>query len=87
MRLDKFLKLSAIYKTRSSAEKAIDNGNILLNGATTKPAASVRVGDELTVITPLKKSSYKIMNIFEKNVTKKEAKEMIVLTGEEKIEF
>jgi ribosomal 50S subunit-recycling heat shock protein len=87
MRLDKFLKLSALFKTRSSAEKAIDTGNILLNDVKTKPAATVKTGDELTITTPLKKSRYKVVNIFEKNVTKKEAKEMTALIGEEKFEL
>ena len=31
MRLDKFLKISLIFKTRSSGEKIIEEGNVLIN--------------------------------------------------------
>ena len=87
MRLDKFLKTSCLFKTRSSASKLIDQGNILINDVKTKPAVNIKIGDIITIITPLKKSLYKIMTILEKNVTRQEAKEMTQLIGEEKFEI
>ena len=87
MRLDKFLKTSCLFKTRSSASKAIENGNVLINEKKTKSSLNVKLDDILTVVTPLKISRYKIINILEKNVTKKEAKDMYQLIGEEKIEI
>jgi ribosomal 50S subunit-recycling heat shock protein len=87
MRLDKFLKISCLFTTRSSAEKSITLGNVLLNNLKSKPSSNVKIGDNLTIITPFKKSNYEVLKIFEKNVSKKEAREMLSLTGEENIEF
>jgi ribosomal 50S subunit-recycling heat shock protein len=83
MRLDKFLKISLIFKTRSAAEKAIDRKSVLLNGKQTKPAARVSVGDTLTVIQPLKTVTYRVEAIAEKNVSRQEARELYTVTGEE----
>ena len=85
MRLDKFLKISCIFPTRSSAEKAIIKGNVILNDHKTKPSANVRVGDYIIAIFPFKKISYQVLKLLEKNVSKKEAKEMINIISEEKI--
>ncbi len=83
MRLDKFLKISLVFKTRSSAEKAIENHNVLLNGAPAKPAAKVKVEDLITVIYPLKKTVYKVLQLFDKSVPKKTAREMTEIISEE----
>jgi len=87
MRLDKYLKLSLIYKTRSSAEKDIENGNVLLNNKKAKPASSVTIGDKLKVTLPLKETEYEIICIYEKNVSRKMAREMYKVIGEKSFEL
>ena len=87
MRLDKFLKIALLFKTRSSGEKAIEDGKVLINDNKSKPSANVKIGDTLTISTPLKKSVYKILLLSEKNVSKKEAKEMYEVISEEHIEL
>jgi len=87
LRLDKFLKIACIFKTRSSAEKAISKGDILLNDKTVKPALLVKPGDILTISFLLKKVKYRILKISEKSVSKQEAKELTEILGEEKFEF
>ena len=87
MRLDKFLKTSLIYKTRSSAEKAIIRGSVILNEKKTKPSSNVKVNDYLVICFPLKIIKYQVLMLIEKNVSKKEAKEMVKIIGEQKIEF
>ncbi len=87
MRIDKFLNISCIFKTRSAAEKAIEKNLVMLNGKAVKPAHKVNVGDELLIINPLKKSTYRIEMLCEKNVSKKQAEEMISLIKEEDNEF
>lgn len=47
MRLDKWLWAARFFKTRSLASDAVDGGKVKLNGATTKPAKDVKVGDRL----------------------------------------
>lgn len=87
MRLDKFLKTAIIFKTRSSGEKAIEDGKVLLNELKSKPSANIKEGDLLTVILPFKITKYRVLKLLDKNVSKKDAKNMIEIIGEEKIEL
>lgn len=87
MRLDKFLKTSLIFKTRSSGEKAIENGSVKLNDKPVKPSSTAQAGDIITVTLPLKKTTYKILQILENNVSKKMAKEMFEIIKEENFDI
>ena len=49
MRLDKWLWAARFYKTRTLASDAVDGGKVRLNGATTKPAKEVKMGDRLDI--------------------------------------
>ena len=49
MRLDKWLWTARFYKTRSLASDAVDGGKVKLNGAATKPAKDVKIGDRLPI--------------------------------------
>src|SRR3569832_2561853 len=49
LRLDKWLWAARFFKTRALAAEAINGGKVWLNGARTKPAHAVRVGDELQI--------------------------------------
>ena len=49
VRLDKWLWAARFFKTRSMAAQAVNGGKVELNGARTKAAKNVRVGDELLV--------------------------------------
>lgn len=87
MRLDKFLKVALIFKTRNSALKAIKDGKVTLNNSRAKPSTEVKINDNLAITFPLKKVEYKILMIKEKNVSKQEAKELYEISKEEKIEI
>jgi ribosome-associated heat shock protein Hsp15 len=49
MRLDKWLWAARFFKTRSLAQQAVAGGRVQLNGARTKPAHEVKVGDTVEV--------------------------------------
>jgi ribosome-associated heat shock protein Hsp15 len=49
VRIDKWLWAARFFKTRSLAERACELGRIDSNGARTKPAREVRIGDMLRV--------------------------------------
>ncbi len=87
MRLDKFLKITLVFKTRSSAEKLIEAGKISINGKIAKPSSAVKPGDRIMIVFPFKKVEYEIIEIREKNVSKKDARELMKLIGEETIEL
>ncbi|MGE5472342.1 MAG: RNA-binding S4 domain-containing protein [Bacteroidota bacterium] len=49
MRIDKWLWAARFFKTRSLATDAVSGGKIKLNGAPTKPARDVKIGDRLDI--------------------------------------
>jgi ribosome-associated heat shock protein Hsp15 len=49
VRLDVWLDVACLYKTRSEAQKACNGGKVEINGHSAKPHRPVRVGDELRI--------------------------------------
>ena len=49
VRLDKWLWAARFFKTRSSAQQAIEGGKVRLNGESAKPAKEVRPGDAIVI--------------------------------------
>ena len=49
MRLDKWLWAARFFKTRSLAQQAVGGGRVQLNGARTKRAHEVKIGDTVDV--------------------------------------
>ncbi|HOT97148.1 MAG TPA: RNA-binding S4 domain-containing protein [bacterium] len=50
-RLDKWLKIARLFKTRSLATAACEERRVKVNGAVAKPAKEIRPGDTLTIRT------------------------------------
>lgn len=48
-RIDKWLWAARLFKTRALATTAVEGGKVHLNGARTKPAKHLKVGDTLIV--------------------------------------
>jgi ribosomal 50S subunit-recycling heat shock protein len=49
MRLDVLLFELRLFKSRSQASEAIQQGRVLLNGAHAKPSREARAGDRVTI--------------------------------------
>lgn len=49
MRLDKYLKVSRIFKRRTVAKEVSKNSRILINGRIAKPGTDVKENDILTI--------------------------------------
>ena len=49
IRIDKWLWAARFFKTRGLACDAVSGGKVKLNGAASKPAREIRVGDRLTI--------------------------------------
>ena len=53
VRLDVWLDIACLYKTRSEAQKACRLGKVSVNGAAAKAHRDLKVGDELVIARPL----------------------------------
>lgn len=49
MRIDKWLKMARIFKSREEAGRACDLGRVKVNGLEAKPSKVVKAGDEIVV--------------------------------------
>ena len=53
VRLDTWLDVACLFKTRSEAQKACKLGKVSVNGQTAKPHRDVRAGDKIEISRPL----------------------------------
>jgi len=73
-RIDKWLNISCLFKTRAKATKACDERRIKINNLVAKPAKLVTTGDKVTI----RKAGGKFINltvlaVSHKNVSAKDA--------------
>lgn len=52
VRLDVWLDVSCVFRTRSEAQRACTGGKVEVNGDNARPNRQVRVGDHLTITRP-----------------------------------
>ena len=53
LRLDVWLDVSCLFRTRFEAQKAIKGGKVDVNGQSAKPHREIRPGDEILITRPL----------------------------------
>jgi ribosome-associated heat shock protein Hsp15 len=73
MRLDKYLWAIRLFKTRSQAGDACDNGKVKLNKENVKASRAVQVNDEYEVKTENKRWVIKVTGLLFKRVQYSEA--------------
>ena len=84
LRLDKYLWAIRIFKTRSQATTAIDEGKVKLNGDNIKPSRTVVIGDKYTIKTPARRWTIEITDLLHNRVAYEEAiKNYVDITPEE----
>ncbi len=74
IRLDKWLKLSRLCKTRSIATKACEAGKVKINGEKSKASRLIKIGDEITIKARTKYRTVDVLDIVFKNISNKDAK-------------
>jgi ribosome-associated heat shock protein Hsp15 len=52
VRLDVWLDVACLFKTRSEAQRACKVGRVMVNGMVAKPHRELRAGDELVIARP-----------------------------------
>jgi ribosome-associated heat shock protein Hsp15 len=72
-RLDKYLWAIRIFKTRSQATRACDDGKVKIAGATVKPSKIVAIGDVLDIRAEGRKWTIEVTGIIQNRVKYEEA--------------
>lgn len=77
IRLDVWLDVSCLFKTRSEAQRACQGGKIEVNGqGAAKPHREVRPGDRLTISRPGRRQQVVVKGVTEQHVPKAQAREL-----------
>lgn len=75
LRLDQWLDIVCLFKTRSEASKACKLGKVRINGAEAKPHRDVKVGDEMEISRPYgRKQLITVLGVTDKHLAKAEAR-------------
>ena len=75
VRLDTWLDVACLFKTRSEASKACKLGKVIVNGVAAKAHREVKEGDEITIQRPLgRKQLITVLGVTDRHVAKAEAR-------------
>jgi len=75
MRLDVWLDVTCLFKTRTEAKRACDGGKVDLNGQPAKSHREIKEGDELEISRPFgRKQKVAVRGQAEKHLPKAEAR-------------
>jgi len=77
VRLDVWLDVSCLFKTRSEAQKACNGGKVDVNGQPGRPHRQIRVGDEIRITRPHGRPQLLVIRaLAERHVPKAAAREL-----------
>jgi ribosome-associated heat shock protein Hsp15 len=77
IRLDVWLDIACLFKTRSEAQKALKAGKIDVNGQAVKPNRQVKVGDEIEIGRPFgRKQRLRVLAIADRHVSRADARRL-----------
>ena len=76
-RLDVWLDIACLFRTRSEAQKACKMGRVDVNGEPAKPHRDVRPGDRIIISRPLgRKQTIVVRGLADRHIAKSEAREL-----------
>jgi ribosome-associated heat shock protein Hsp15 len=74
VRLDVWLDVACLFRTRSEAKRACEGGKVDVNGQPAKPHRTIRAGDELEISRPFgRKQKVVVRGLAEKHLPKADA--------------
>jgi ribosome-associated heat shock protein Hsp15 len=77
VRLDVWLDVACLAKTRSQAKELCDGGRVEVNGARAKSHRAVRVGDRIHItVSPFLRREVVVREVVDTNVAKARAREL-----------
>jgi ribosome-associated heat shock protein Hsp15 len=75
VRLDIWLDVACLFRTRSEAQKACKGGKVEVNGQPAKPHRELRAGDEIVISRPLgKKQRLAVYGLADKHIARADAR-------------
>jgi ribosome-associated heat shock protein Hsp15 len=75
VRLDVWLDVACLFKTRSEAQKAVRGGKVSANGQPAKPNRRLQIGDKLKISRPFgRRQRVRVVKLAEHHVAKAEAR-------------
>ena len=75
VRLDIWLDVSCLFRTRSEAQKACKAGKVEVNGQPAKPNRDIKSGDEIVIGRPLgRKQRVVVYDVADKHLARKDAR-------------
>ena len=77
IRLDVWLDVACLFKTRSEAQRACKGGKVDVNGQSAKPHREVKPGDEIEISRPLgRKQRLVVRGLADRHIPRAEAREL-----------
>jgi len=77
VRVDVWLDVVCLYRTRSEAQKACQSGKVEVNGQAIKPNRRLRVGDELTIKRPFgRRQTIVVRGLADRHIARADAKQL-----------
>jgi ribosome-associated heat shock protein Hsp15 len=77
VRLDVWLDVACLFKTRSEAQRECKVGRVVVNGVVAKPHREIKIGDEMTITRPGgRKQVLVVRAVGDKHVARADAREM-----------
>lgn len=79
VRLDVWLDVACLFRTRSESQKACKGGKVEVNDQRSKPHREVRVGDEILITRPMgRRQRVTIRVLAERHLPKAQARELFL---------
>jgi ribosome-associated heat shock protein Hsp15 len=75
LRLDVWLDIACLFRSRSEAQKACKGGKVAVNGQSAKPHREVRAGDEIVITRPLgRRQRVIVRDLIDRHIPKAQAR-------------
>jgi ribosome-associated heat shock protein Hsp15 len=77
LRLDVWLDVACLFKTRSEAQRACRGGKVSLNGQSAKPHREVKPGDVIEITRPLgRRQRVRVVALADRHIPKADARRL-----------
>jgi ribosome-associated heat shock protein Hsp15 len=77
MRLDLALYELRLFKSRSQATAALNEGRALVNGERTKPSRELRSGDRVTLIEGPRSRTFEVLELPRRSLSREAARALV----------